>query len=69
MMFLAISLLVFSFVILFVTIILIIWWKKYGKTMYFTLKKGFLGPKTTKLPNFDQQIQDFYKIMSKFTKK
>ena len=35
---LSISLLVFSVIILFTTILLVIWWKKYGKTLFLTIK-------------------------------
>jgi uncharacterized protein YoxC len=58
---LSISLLIFSVSILFFTIISIIWWKKYGKTLFFMLKdlknttnqENFL--KNT--PNFNEMIQ------------
>ena len=76
MMFLAISLMFFGFVLLFMTIMFIIWWKKYGKDVFLTIKNGFLSQKGGILPQnmpnyikFDQQIKNFYNIMNKIGKK
>jgi len=54
----------------------IIWWKKYGKDVFLTIKNGFLSQKGGILPpnmpnymKFDQQIKNFYNIMNKMGKK
>lgn len=76
MTFLAVSLIFFGVSILFFTITMIIWWKKYGKQVFLTLKKGFLGQNGPFLPpnmpnymKFDKQIKNFYEIMNKMGKK
>jgi len=76
MVFLAISLMFFGFVLLFMTIMFIIWWKKYGKELFFTLKNGFFNQKGGILPQnmpkymgFDQQIKNFYQIINKMNRK
>lgn len=76
MTFLAISLIFFGSVLLFMTIMVIIWWRKYGKNVFLTIKNGFLSQKGGILPpnmpnymKFDQQIKNFYNIMNKMGKK
>lgn len=76
MTFLAISLIFFGLVLLFMTIMFIIWWRKYGKDVFLTIKNGFLSQKGGILPlnmpnymKFDQQIKNFYNIMNKMGKK
>lgn len=70
MTFLAISLLVFGLIILFTTILFIYWWKKFGKSLFSTLKdlksmqnpSNFMG-NMKNLGNLD----DFQKNISKMT--
>jgi len=66
---LSISLLIFGISILFFTVLMVIWWKKYGKSLFFTLKdlKNSQNPQNFmksmgNLPN----IEDFYKNMGNF---
>lgn len=66
---LSVSLLVFSIIILFTTILFMIWWKKYGKSLFSTLKdlKNMQNPS-----NFGQNLndlsnlEDFYKNIGNF---
>jgi len=66
---LSISLLVFSIIILFTTILFIIWWKKYGKSLFSTLKdlKNMQNPS-----NFTQNLgnlgglENFYQNIGNF---
>lgn len=66
---LSISLLVFSISILFFTILMIIWWKKYGKSLFSTLKdlKNMQNPSnfTQNLNNLGN-LEDFYKNINNF---
>ena len=66
---LSVSLLVFSIIILFTTVLFIIWWKKYGKTLFSTLKnlKNMQNPSNfTKNLNNIGNLEDFYKNMGNF---
>jgi hypothetical protein len=72
MTFLAVSLLVFSISILFVGIIGLIWWKKYGKSLFSTIN----GLNTMQNPadlmkNMGNMgnLDDFYKNMGDFSNK
>jgi hypothetical protein len=72
MTFLAVSLLVFSISILFVGIIGLIWWKKYGKSLFSTIN----NLKTTQNPSDLMKnignmgnLSDFYKKMGYFDDK
>ena len=60
---LSVSLLVFSIIILFTTVLFIIWWKKYGKTLFSTLKnlKNMQNPSdfTKKLNNLGN-LQEYW---------
>ena len=66
---LSVSLLVFSVIILFTTILFIIWWKKYGKSLFNTLQdlKNMQNPS-----NFNQNLktlsslEDFYHNIGNF---
>ena len=66
---LSISLLVFSIIILFTTILFIIWWKKYGKALFLTLKelKNMQNPSnfTQNLENLSN-LEDFYQNINNF---
>ena len=66
---LSISLLVFSISILFVGILALIWWKKYGKHLFSTLKdlKNMQNPSNF-LQNMGNlsNLEDFYKNMGNF---
>ena len=66
---LSISLLVFGISILFFTILMLIWWKKYGKDLFSTLKdlKNMQNPSNfTKNLNNIGNLEDFYKNMGNF---
>ena len=66
---LSVSLLVFSIIILFTTVLFIIWWKKYGKTLFSTLKnlKNMQNPSDfTKNLNNLGNLEDFYKNIGNF---
>jgi len=69
MTFLSISLLIFSIIILFTTILFIYWWKKYGKSLFSTLKdlKNMQNPSnfTENLNNLGN-LEDFYKNIGNF---
>ena len=66
---LSVSLLVFSIIILFTTILFMIWWKKYGKSLFSSLKdlKNMQNPS-----NFNQNLgnlgnlEDFYQNIGNF---
>ena len=66
---LSVSLLVFSVIILFTTILFVIWWKKYGKSLFSTLKdlKNIQNPSnfTENLNNLGN-LEDFYKNIGNF---
>ena len=66
---LSVSLLVFSIVILFTTILFIIWWKKYGKSLFSTLKdlKKMQNPSNF-IENMGNlgNLEDFYKNIGSF---
>ena len=69
MTFLSISLLIFSIIILFTTILFIYWWKKYGKSLFSTLKdlKNMQNPSNfTKNLNNLGNLENFYKNMGSF---
>jgi len=66
---LSISLLVFGISILFFTILMLIWWKKYGKDLFSTLKdlKNMQNPSNfTKNLNNLGNLEDFYKNIGNF---
>ena len=66
---LSVSLLVFSIIILFTTMLFIIWWKIYGKTLFSALKdlKNMQNPSNfTKNLNNIGNLEDFYKNMGNF---
>lgn len=69
MTFLAVSLLVFSISILFVGIIGLIWWKKYGKSLFSTINglKNMQNPSDL-MKNMGNMgnLDDFYKNMGGF---
>lgn len=71
MTFLAVSLLVFSISILFVGIIGLIWWKKYGKSLFSTINdlKTMQNPADL-MKNMGNMgnLDDFYKNMGDFSK-
>lgn len=69
---LSISLLVFSITILFITILVVIWWRKFGKSLFSTFKSltNMQNPqdmmeKFKKMGNFT----DMYKNMSNFNQR
>jgi hypothetical protein len=69
MTFLSISLLVFSIVILFTTILLTIWWKKYGKSLFLTFKNlKNMGNQQNFMENMGNlgNLEEFYKNMGNF---
>jgi len=69
---LSVSLLVFSIIILFTTVLFIIWWKKYGKSLFSTLKdlKNMQNPSNfTKNLNNIGNLEDFYKNIGNFENK
>ena len=65
-MFFTIVLLFFTLVLLFLGIIFIIWWKKYGKTLFFMLKDLKNGHNLTKNLNNLTNFEEFYQNMSNF---
>ena len=66
MTFLAISLLVFGISILFFTILAIIWWRKFGKDLFSTLKNlKNMGNQPNMMGNFGN-LEEFYKNMGNF---
>lgn len=70
MTFLAISLLVFGLIILFTTILFIYWWKKFGKSLFSTLKdlKSMQNPSNFmgNMKNLGN-LEDFQKNIGKMT--
>jgi hypothetical protein len=72
MTFLAVSLLVFSISILFLGIIGLIWWKKYGKSLFSTINdlKTMQNPADL-MKNMGNMgnLDDFYKNMGDFSNK
>ena len=72
MTFLAFSLLVFSISILFLGIIGLIWWKKYGKSLFSTINdlKTMQNPADL-MKNMGNMgnLDDFYKNMGDFSNK
>ena len=66
---LSISLLIFGISILFFTVLMIIWWKKYGKSLFSTLKdlNNMKNPSNfmENMGNWGN-LQDFYKNMGNF---
>ena len=66
---LSISLLIFGISILFFTVLMIIWWKKYGKSLFSTLKdlNNMKNPSNF-MENMGNlgNLQDFYKNMGNF---
>ena len=69
MTFLAVSLLVFSISILFVGIIGLIWWKKYGKSLFSTINglKNMQNP--SDLMKNMGNLDEFYKNIGDFGNK
>ena len=69
---LSISLLVFGISILFFTILMLIWWKKYGKNLFSTLKdlKNMQNPQNfmKNMGNLSN-LEDFYKNMGNFSQR
>jgi hypothetical protein len=69
MVLLSISLLIFGISILFFTVLMIIWWKKYGKSLFSTLKdlNNMKNPSNF-MENMGNlgNLQDFYKNMGNF---
>jgi len=63
---LSISLLVFSIIILFSTILFVIWWKKYGKSLFSTLKNMQNPQNFIKNMGNLGNLEDFYKNMGNF---
>ena len=66
MTFLAISLIFFGSVLLFMTIMFIIWWKKYGKTLFLMLKDLKNSQNMVNNLNNLTNFEDFYRNMSNF---
>jgi hypothetical protein len=69
MTFLAISLLVFGISILFLTILSIIWWRKFGKDLFSTLKNlKTMGNQPNIMENMGNlgNLEEFYKNMGNF---
>lgn len=65
-MFLSIILLIFSIILLFFGVFFVIWWKNYGKSIYFMLKNVSKHQKTPfDLKNLEN-LEQFHRNMSNF---
>lgn len=65
-MFFTIVLLFFTIVLLFLGVFFIIWWKKYGKTLFFMLKDLGNGQNLNKNLNNLTNFEEFYKNITNF---